>query len=252
MNYIKMREEMSDYLSEYENALFKAAIFELAIDESTEILDFIHFNDNNLSELLDKRIEKLIYDKLHRNETKKLRKHLIKIIARVTIIFMVIITVSFISIISVEALRSNFINFLMTFAPQYTEIQLQEEELVGNIITGGQSIKFNNQFIPTYIPSSFVIKSISVNDVETEILYVGSNDRYINFMVFSKDNITKVDTENADKIETINIGINNGILIEKDGLLKVSWADGGYYFILLGNIDKDEAIKIAQSVKLIK
>lgn len=60
-----------------------------------------------------------------------------------------------------------------------------------------------------------------------------------------------VDTENKT-VEPININENNGFYIEDGVDLILLWENDGYIFTIIGNIDKNTAINLAESTKILK
>lgn len=43
-----------------------------------------------------------------------------------------------------------------------------------------------------------------------------------------------------------------GILVDKDGVVTLLWNNSDYTFYLTGKADKEEIVKMAESIKLIK
>ena len=167
---------------------------------------------------------------------------------RAVVVIMAIVTVSFTVTMSVEALRSRFVSFLMTFTPRYTELQLQEYDENGNVLEGGQPIKMKDVYVPSYIPAGFEIISMNTYNSESDIVYQNDKGEQISFTSASDTSVTQVDTENADNIETIDISGSKGLLVEKEGLTTVIWSAGNHYFVLMSQLSKEETIKIAKSV----
>ena len=241
---------MSDYMREYEDALFKTAIYEMAKDDSKSLTDNdIQRKNEAPSELLDKRINKMINLALHKSKAKQFRKHARKIAMRVAVVIMAVVTVSFALTMSVEALRSRFVSFLMTFTPRYTELQLQEHDENGNVLEGGQTMKMKDIYAPSYVPEGFEIVSMDITNGDSNIVYQNGNGEQISFDSASGTSVTQIDTENADNIETIDIMGNQGMLEEKDGLTTITWSIDDSYFVVMSQTSKEETIKIAESVK---
>lgn len=240
---------MTEHIREYEDALFKAAIYEMAKDESKVLMDKMNLQEAEApSELLDKRVHNMMATELKKSRTKKFGKKARKTAMRAVVVIMAIVTVSFTVTMSVEALRSRFVSFLMTFTPRYTELQLQEYDENGIVLEGGQPIKMKDVYVPSYIPAGFEIISMNTYNSESDIVYQNDNGEQISFTSASGTSVTQVDTENADNIETIDISNSKGLLVEKEGLTTVTWSAGNHYFVLMSRLSKEETIKIAKSV----
>ena len=66
------RMEMTEHIREYEDALFKAAIYEMAKDESKVLVDKMNLQEAEApSELLDKRVHNMMTTELKKSRTKK-------------------------------------------------------------------------------------------------------------------------------------------------------------------------------------
>ena len=50
----------------------------------------------------------------------------------------------------------------------------------------------------------------------------------------------------------IEINEFEGLLVEKDGIVKITWYNDELLFAITSKIDKNELIRIAESVELIK
>ena len=61
-----------------------------------------------------------------------------------------------------------------------------------------------------------------------------------------------MDTENAQSVTEIIINDSQGILVEKDGFSSLTWNEGETFFWVRGEIDSDELVKIAKSLKKLK
>jgi hypothetical protein len=60
-----------------------------------------------------------------------------------------------------------------------------------------------------------------------------------------------VDSEDASRIETIDINGHTGTLIVKNSMASVVWEMGSKLFVIQGEISADEAVRIAESVKYV-
>ena len=242
---------MNDYLTQYEDALFKAAIYEAAKDKSVILMEEASMiQEKATDELALKRFKKYIGKKFRKHNSKSFIKTALKITSRVAIVVMIFVTVMFSATISVEALRSRFIKFLMNVDEKYTELKLEEYDENGNPIEIGKSLGINNIYAPTYIPNGFDIISFDTMEYDTDIYYIAPDGNYISFMACTGTTVSRIDTENADRVENVNVGGKTGVLTEKDDTITLTWSNEDHYFILMSKLDESEIIKIADSVKL--
>ena len=244
---------MNKQMVEYEDALFRAAIYEAEKEKSKAYMEeMAALEDKKPSELERKRFEKLLDKEQRKNRRIGVWKATREIASGVAIIIMVVVTVSFTITMSAEALRARFIRFLMTFTPEYTEIQLQGYDEKGAAIESGGRIGLNGKYAPTYIPHEFSISSLTMDTMGTSIVYENNNGDIITFDAFDYNAVSQIDTENVDSIEAISVGDDPGLLVKKDGLITLAWSKNDYYMILLSRVSEQEMMKIAESVELQK
>lgn len=238
---------MNDYLEKYEDALFKAAIYEAAKDEYDQLMQEV-FAKKVPSEFEMKKFLKKLDVALKKENTKVIWKGFKRVITRVAIAVMIFITISFTLIMSVDAMREWFTHLLLTFTPGYAEIQIQEQNSQGNNAENGKIVSLTGDCLPTYIPEGFFLKNLDMSENHIDACYSNTGGMIFDLMCYSESTDTQVDTEEADKIVSITINGNPGILIEKNSQFTVSWAVKGRYFVLLSQLQEKETLKIADSV----
>ena len=75
---------------------------------------------------------------------------------------------------------------------------------------------------------------------------------FLIYTEYTSANSIAVDTEIASSIEKVNINNQDGTLSVKDSIVSVVWVMDDHLFTVQGNLSNEEAIKIAEDVKLIK
>ena len=61
----------------------------------------------------------------------------------------------------------------------------------------------------------------------------------------------QIDTENADAIENIMIGESLGMLVQKDQTTQIVWSIGEKVFMVLTNLEREEAVQFVQAMQLL-
>jgi len=167
-------------------------------------------------------------------------------IAKKTLAATLAIVVVFLSLtVSVQAFRDRVLNLLINIKPKYTSLQLSGEE--------SPSIDWINAYVPTYMPPGYKVKSTSRTDTTAKIIF-SKDDGNSSFVYADYDSTTKVaiDTEGASDIETVKVNGQDATLVIKGSITAITWSIGDHVFIIQGAIDKQEAIKMAESVKFVK
>ncbi len=203
-----------------------------ALDEM-ELEDKVEIGDVDFSENHKKKINKIL-DK----EKKKITlKCFNKIALKVAAIFvLVIVVLNF----SVEANRIKFLNYFVEYASKCTQIDYRN---------GGDSIEKQsvNDVCLEYIPKNFILKRKNENENSTYIAFE-NEDEYFTLLVNFNEGVIHLDTENTI-VETVLINGNDYMFIEKDEKVSVYWTTKTKSYLLNGNINKQEIIKIIENIK---
>lgn len=200
--------------------------------------------ENNLVEKLQKPTEEVVFSKEHeqkmqnmfRRERRKQRnKKLIQYSRRCACIIAVIIVVgAVVSIGSVEALRIRFINFIIDNNAPNTDVNFREDR--------GKSYA-DEKISMEYIPEGFVLTERS--NVASLFLNFENGDKYFGLTVDGFDSNHNVDTEDM-KVEYLRIRGNEAIYLSKPAVNILLWSDNKNFYIMDGNISKEEMVKIAE------
>ena len=245
----------SDYIEgiaeRYEESAFQMAVF-LAAEKSESRLreETEEERTKSPSELAVKRLERMLVQKVRKNNLKQFGKTAWKIGSRIAIAIMIIITVGLTTVMSVDALRSRFTEFLLTFHSEYTELELHETTNTGTAVEGGQILRITGSYMPAYTPEGFSLKSMMLDEQANDLEYENDEGMFISFSGYTRDALSNIDTENADSLEIVDVNGRSGLLVMKEGVYTLAWSRDDYYFILTSNVSRDETLRIAQSVSL--
>jgi len=102
---------------------------------------------------------------------------------------------------------------------------------------------------PEYIPNGF--KKIEVDELYTIRIISYENEKG-DVIIYQQNYITNgkiiLDTEHAN-IENVKINNYQGQIISKNETNQLVWLSEEYYFNILPTLEKEELIKIAESLK---
>lgn len=177
--------------------------------------------------------------KLFKSERNKIFfKSFKKYSVRVASILLVFIIFSAISIFSVSAWRVKFLNFVFDSKKPNTEFEFGDTK--GNTYS-------SDEMTFEYIPDGFeLVKSVS--NESNVYLKFENNGLYFSFSLNSIEGKIGIDTENG-KIEELTINGYEAVYSENKKINALIWSNGEFAFTIIGNIPKEDIIKIAEKLK---
>ncbi len=188
--------------------------------------------------------EKVEFSKEHEDKMRKLfagKVKRVKYVKRILIIAAVMVVLFSVSIISVQGFRVKFMNFILSFTETNTELKYADESEDNNSYSVGD-IDF------AYMPEYLEFNS-SRNQGKNICVKFNNNDKYIEIRIREIDAIANVNTEKADAELLMIKGIET-FITQKDDVFILSWNNASKTFELMGNIEREELIKIAENVKI--
>ena len=214
--------------------------FDMMLDEAALIAD------EELGRELEEPDEELIFSKEHEEKMEKLfrterQKHMrakfLKYSKRAACVFLAVVVVSGAAVMSVEAWRVKFLNFVLDAGAPNTDFDFNDD----------QSSSYANEIVSLgYIPEGF---GIVTNKESSRGLFLEfkNSDKYFCFDLTNINVSASVDTENGTA-EKMKINGYEAVFIDNPDTNILIWHDNTYAFDIIGNISKEEIIKIAENV----
>lgn len=216
----------------------------LAEEIKERMLEFDSTNiipSNQLSPKLERKMRKVI----KQYERPKVLRQIIIASKRVASFVIILSALLFTTILSVEALRTQFIEFVITTYEKYSNIFFSRDD------TGDTSKQSTNAFecyTPTYIPKDFRLIHEEYSDFII-LEYENSSNDFISFIQSDKSGFNgNINTEGVE-LENIIINGNTGFFYSNQCVQNLIWYDDLYYFHISSTLDKKEIEKIAKSTK---
>lgn len=159
---------------------------------------------------------------------------------RVAIIFVALILVLTATTFSVKALRETVIDFITETFKTYTKIS----------VDAPQKADFKST-APLYVPEGYTIEE-KIDDKLTNYSITYNNEAntpIVYDQVICLSTGYSIDTEGA-KCETVYINSFEGMIVSKNDYTTVVFADGTYYYTLIGRAPMEELIKMAESIPI--
>ena len=191
---------------------------------------------HNFSKGFQKKMNKLI----RQERRSPFIKTFVNYSRKVAIIFLIFISIAFATTMSVEAYRVRFFEVVIEVWEEFTSIIFNDKQNIDD----GKLIPVN----PTYIPDNFKIIEHEINSYEQFIYW--QNDNGIEIM-FEQAKITAnsiiTDTEGID-IEELLIGEQKIIYFTNKNINQIYWNDSNYIYAIISEYDKNELLKMVESI----
>lgn len=226
-------------MDKYNDALDKAAdeLINKAADVANE-------RDGSSLTLPD---EDIVFSKEHELKMKKLfdrekrkaaRKRFWKYSQRAACIFLAFTVISAAAVFSVSAWRVKFLNFVLERGQPNTDYNFSDD---------GGTTYTDDKITLGYVPMGFEITD--GNSTRESLLLVFTNEQdYFQVGVNSPDVNFSIDTEDGTA-EKIKINGCEGVYTTNKNINALIWHNDKFVFSVVGNIPKDEIIKIAEKIK---
>ena len=219
--------------------ILKEAIGRTLIPEYHQIMDDAS-DDYEFSPRFQKRMDKLI-----RRRRKPYYRFINTAGKRVAVIALAFLTISFTTVMSVEALRTPFLDFIMSIFSDHSEVRGIDD-------SGNYPETIENLYEIMYDMSDYHI--IASDQTERHRIIDYQNDNSI--IYFSQNTVNdyhmNYNTENAE-IEHIDINGHDAIGFEdNNGYYSLIWNNGEYIIDLSSDLGKNALIDIAKTVQKVE
>ena len=168
---------------------------------------------------------------------------------RVAMILLAMLIASSVTVLSVEALRTRFFNWLFSVFPTHTRVEFTEVsdslEIYG--------LETMQSYTPAYIPHGFELVDIVETNNRYKLYYESQDGKLIVFEAVSvaEQEHLNINTENFELIEILIKGLPGYYAYDGSSHL-LFWSNDYYFFKLLCDTTKEDALKMAESTILKK
>lgn len=199
-------------------------------------------SDITFSEEFERKMQKLIdlQKKFYFNWFNTVGK---RVAAIILVIILSFTTITF----SVRALREPVIRFIVETFEKFSNVMFVNDKTEQDIIVDFVLEKV----VPSYIPDKFTEESIFEDESGFQTVYI-SNDGSQSIMVMQIVNDEAIVQTNTENVVYENILVNNypAIYYSNKGTNTIVISGEQYIFTVEGTIEKEELIKIAESIKI--
>lgn len=239
---------------DYEDSLFRLIMDEAAEKEGQGYLEEMERLKSDPESMPSKEAFQKFnrqLDAYYKKNNDSLRKKRIQgILNKAAIAAVIVIALLFTTVASVQALRIKVLNFFIDVQSDHTSFQIKDDDNSTN--NSAPVVNWSNAYVPTYIPDGYEASKISDNGFTKAIIYANQQGSTISYSELSVDSELALDTENADKFESLDINNHQGTLIVKNSVTTIVWQMDDRMFLIHSQTDEDIVIKVARSVKFIE
>ena len=188
----------------------------------------------------DPHEEKMIMESIDRTLQRQRWKHAWKtasrIIQKVSVFLVILLIGVCTTVITVEAIRTPFINWLISWQKDSSTIHFKEESDMTDITFG-------------YLPEGYEASLVSADSKTTYYSIENDVGNVIFLMINSLDSDSglNVDTENAE-VSEFSLNGKKAISVKKEDRNTLIWTVGQYSCILEGQLSIEEMIRIAENI----
>lgn len=193
----------------------------------------------------------LIQKATQRQRTKQFLKRTLPRIAQIAAIWIAVIVIGGgIAIAASSTVRVYFMKLLIETTPEYTRLQLVED----NESYLDVPEEWQGEYYPSLIPEGLVLSDIfSVGTLDNSVVYSFPNSAMWQFEFSESEDVTiNIDTEGAEISQVMVCGYE-GTMVCKENRICIYWFDGTRLFMIdVRDHSAKEALSYANSVKKIK
>ena len=194
------------------------------------------------------RIEKMIRRSKRKKAVLFSIQKISPIISKIAVWFMVFILGTGTVVFASADIREALYQLIVEQHERYSQIELQQgEENNAEYISNAAS------YVPSYVPDQMELDQIEKLRYSVNASYIGKDneDLYLTFRQIDPTGSAeiRVDTENANRIESVAIGSSEGLLVEKDGSIQIVWNADGTVLTVISNLNEEEVLRFAHGIQ---
>lgn len=246
-----MIDDFDKIMEEYEDRLFELVMQDVAEKEGKMLLEEYESYKNDPEYMPSKesivKFTKLLDQELKKSRKVKKKRSISRVMSKVAVAALAVIIVFSSAMLTIHAFRVQVLNFLINVESKYTSVRLGDDGDAGN---QGLAVSWTNAYVPTYVPVGFEITNVSSTDAVKTIIYTNHKDNSLTIIYreYTSGNTVAIDTEGSSTVQKIKINGNEGTFSIKNDTVTISWTMDGRLFSVQGQLSREEAEKLADSV----
>lgn len=243
-----------------EDAVFALLMEDVAEQEGKRLIEeneqLKHDPSAKIPDDLDRRCRKIIKRSYAKDRRRTVGHTIHHILGNVALAAMVCILLFVSAFAAVPEIRVMTLNLLIEVSDVSTSLRLVGVDNGSTVQDAGADGTDSVQTLWGYrlpdIPDGYVVEYENGSELAVDLWYSNVDDEFIRFKIAKASDVFKisVDTEDAE-VEDIKVHGYDGLLIGKDGILKIVWGDtdqGNFVSITCMGIDQNTLLRYANDV----
>lgn len=231
---------------ELEGLKIRIAFAEIEEDEEESLAVPTSAGEQEYNELAQHRTMRRIHQELDKRSrqyfVKKALPRALQVFAGVVLFFFLSLTVA---TAASHSVRVKILTFIIRMEEEYTELSLENT----NEEYFDVPVDWKGSYFISCIPDGFKFVEIDQN---LNIAYFYSHDgRQLEFNESGESNYTNIDTE-ASTMSELFIHGAKGLLVKKGETVYITWSQDNRFFVIRYDGSVQEAIRVAESVRMIR
>ncbi|HAS92166.1 MAG TPA: hypothetical protein DCS12_08040 [Clostridiales bacterium] len=223
------------------NSNLYKAIENALINPLLEEVNALEPSEHEFSALYRKNIKRIIKEQKNWNDPKKAGSK--KKIRMIILIAAAMIALGGITVAACEPLREWIVSL---FVEEY------DDHIKVKTFSGSEADfdvpELNELYEPAYIPDGYELQEEGLDSTMLYMIWINDDGNYVSYYQGLLDDITSINNENMT-VKDIVINGNNAIISFDDENTIITWSDNKYMHQIVGIINKDEAILMAESLR---
>lgn len=239
-----------DIQEEYEDLVFRKVMAIYVENESKQILAEIKAEKESNNEPVNTKAVEKLYDKKERRENFgilwKYSKKVVSFAAMIVFVSIISLSSAVVAFADVrEAVVDALYHLVFEENERYTQIGIGESTGFIN----PEIYDWEGAYAPTYIPEGFTVSQTQITNNDKSVMYV-SDTGFFYLSQTRNLSYARIDTEDAEYVEKLFIGNSEAFLVYENEIVSLVWVCGETYISIDGMISIEEAVSIANGIKI--
>lgn len=203
-----------------------------------------------IPEELDAWFEDFISEELQKNQPSRMDRLIQFVRKRAAVLLAALLLSTAMITMNVDAVKVRVMEMVIVVNEQFSSVQMVEREGIIDVdLAELIPSEWSDAYYPTLVPDSFVFDSADqLEGDSTLIRFTGSRNREITFEQFPNGRDFQLDTQGAQTADVEIQGIRAWMVI-KGSRTRVLWYNQEYGFLLTADLEPQQTLNIAESVK---
>ena len=230
------------------NALLGAAVRE-SFQTELDGIDLAAIAHHSFSQEHQKRIKSI----LRRHYSKLIRVKVLHWAKRIAVVILILVSLIFAGMMSVKAIRDQLTHIVTQWYSKYIDIDFTRDEQAGGT-SDSDVIDLQNtgMALPSYIPEGYVEEIVVRSPAIIIVEYHNSNGSLLAYQqqILSSGGALSIDSEGYSSEPVLISGHEGQIFLPSydNEAINLVWCDDRFSYFLSGYFDREEMIKIAESI----